>query len=331
MSTPPLFVRVPDALKQALAARAREGGLSLTAAAVALLERGLDTSEEERARERPLDEIRLTLTQFGCSTDWSDVGGTITDPFKRVIRSIESAPDETLVKLDEYLFGEPAGADTSVANEIWPTGFLRLFISHTSTYKREVSALALLLESQGIHGFVAHEDIEPTREWQEVIESALATCDALAAYLSADFVTSKWCDQEVGFGVGRAIPIVPLKFSADPHGFIGKYQALPCSGKIASAIADEVADALLAHPQTAASMAVPAVHAFARADSFANARTHWERIKRIPATRWTTDMALEATNAARTNTQLSLCGVPEGDLPTAVESFLQGIFQRVHR
>ena len=47
-----VYARVPDSLKQALAARAREGGLSLTAALVALLERGLDASEEERARER---------------------------------------------------------------------------------------------------------------------------------------------------------------------------------------------------------------------------------------------------------------------------------------
>ena len=52
MSTTPLFVRVPDSLKQALAARAREHGLSLTAAVVALLERGLDATAEERARER---------------------------------------------------------------------------------------------------------------------------------------------------------------------------------------------------------------------------------------------------------------------------------------
>jgi hypothetical protein len=52
VSTTPLFVRVPDALKQALADRAGERGLSLTSAVVALLERGLDTSEEERARER---------------------------------------------------------------------------------------------------------------------------------------------------------------------------------------------------------------------------------------------------------------------------------------
>jgi hypothetical protein len=49
-----LYTRLPDALKQALAAHARERGLSLTAAAVALLERGLDASEGEREREGEL-------------------------------------------------------------------------------------------------------------------------------------------------------------------------------------------------------------------------------------------------------------------------------------
>jgi len=47
-----VYARVPDSLKQALAVRARERGLSLTAAVVALLERGLDATEDERARER---------------------------------------------------------------------------------------------------------------------------------------------------------------------------------------------------------------------------------------------------------------------------------------
>jgi hypothetical protein len=47
-----VYLRVPDALKQALEVRARERGLSLTAAVVALLERGLDASADERARER---------------------------------------------------------------------------------------------------------------------------------------------------------------------------------------------------------------------------------------------------------------------------------------
>jgi len=47
-----VYARVPDSLKQALAARARERGLSLTAAVVALLEHSLDTTEDERAREQ---------------------------------------------------------------------------------------------------------------------------------------------------------------------------------------------------------------------------------------------------------------------------------------
>lgn len=47
-----VYARVPDSLKLALAVRARERGLSLTAAVVALLEQGLDASADERARER---------------------------------------------------------------------------------------------------------------------------------------------------------------------------------------------------------------------------------------------------------------------------------------
>jgi hypothetical protein len=47
-----VYARVPDPLKQALAARARERGLSVTAAVVALLERGLNAGEQERAGER---------------------------------------------------------------------------------------------------------------------------------------------------------------------------------------------------------------------------------------------------------------------------------------
>ena len=47
-----LYARVPDSLKQALAARARERSLSLTAAVVELLERGLEATADERSSER---------------------------------------------------------------------------------------------------------------------------------------------------------------------------------------------------------------------------------------------------------------------------------------
>ena len=47
-----LYTRVSEELKQALAAHAAERGVSLTQAAVSLLEQGLDANEGERAGER---------------------------------------------------------------------------------------------------------------------------------------------------------------------------------------------------------------------------------------------------------------------------------------
>lgn len=47
-----VFCRVPAALKQALQARAGERGLSLNAAVVELVERGLAASEQERSGEK---------------------------------------------------------------------------------------------------------------------------------------------------------------------------------------------------------------------------------------------------------------------------------------
>jgi hypothetical protein len=76
-------------------------------------------------------------------------------------------------------------------------------------------------------------------------------------------------------------------------------------------------------------MAAPAVRAFAQANSFDEARKHWERIKRIPPQAWTADMALEATSAARTNGQLAHCITPsEGPLPGALEILLRQVFPR---
>jgi hypothetical protein len=45
--------------------------------------------------------------------------------------------------------------------------------------------------------------------------------------LTPDFSGSQWCDQEVGFALAQRKLVVPLKFGADPHGFIGKYPTSP--------------------------------------------------------------------------------------------------------
>jgi TIR domain len=101
-------------------------------------------------------------------------------------------------------------------SDIWQPFFLggrtfRLFISHTSAHKGEVGLLSSALSAHGIAGFVAHTSINPTEAWQDVIVRALGECEALAAYLTADFPQSRWTDQEVGAAVVRDLLVLPLR------------------------------------------------------------------------------------------------------------------------
>lgn len=114
--------------------------------------------------------------------------------------------------------------------------------------KAPVSKLRVELERLGISAFVAHEDIEPTKEWQTEIESALATMDGLIALLAPGFKESSWCDQEIGVAIGRKLPIVSVRQGLDPYGFIGKYQALQGVGKDHRVLAHELYELFMQNP-----------------------------------------------------------------------------------
>lgn len=117
----------------------------------------------------------------------------------------------------------------SIARRIWgeEEGY-RLFLSHKNAVKRKASLLKERLFSFGISAFVAHADIHPTERWQDEIENALDSMDAFVALLSKSFHDSDWTDQEVGFALGRRVPLIAVKLGRDPYGFIGRFQALTC-------------------------------------------------------------------------------------------------------
>ena len=48
------------------------------------------------------------------------------------------------------------------------TRFFRLFLSHTHPHRREVGLLSSALSAHGVAAFVAHDAIQPTKEWQDV-------------------------------------------------------------------------------------------------------------------------------------------------------------------
>lgn len=115
---------------------------------------------------------------------------------------------------------------TMSENRIWAGGHYRIFLSHHHRIKNDAMALKRHLRMYGVDCFVAHEDIEPTEEWQSKIADALRSTNALIAMLTEDFHGSFWTDQEIGYALGREIPVFSIQMGQDPYGFIGKYQAL---------------------------------------------------------------------------------------------------------
>ena len=177
------------------------------------------------------------------------------------------------------------------APSFWKTGFFRLFITHTHPNKTSAHNLKTAVGKYGIAAFVAHDDIEPTKEWQLEIERALRTADALAAIITPDFVDSRWCDQEVGFAFGRGKLVVPLCKETIPHGFLGKYQGFPAKGLQAPEVAEQLFQILLNHSLTSSRMADALVENMAQAGSFQTARDAMPLLERLPK--------LTATQVAR--------------------------------
>jgi hypothetical protein len=104
---------------------------------------------------------------------------------------------------------------------------MRAFISYSHTDKVLAAWVKSQLVSFGIDVFLAHEDIEPSREWQEEILRQLRICELFVPILTPGFDSSSWTDQETGFALCREILIIPLSAGEIPHGFVNKYQAFP--------------------------------------------------------------------------------------------------------
>lgn len=107
------------------------------------------------------------------------------------------------------------------------------------------------LKKYGIACFVAHKDIEPTKEWQNEIETALFSMDALAAILAKGFGRSNWTDHEVGFALGREKLVLPIMYGRNPYGLLSKYQGLRAEGKSLNEVSQIVFQALIKNRMTA--------------------------------------------------------------------------------
>jgi len=103
----------------------------------------------------------------------------------------------------------------------------KAFISYSHVDREHAAQAKRVLAEVGIDAFLAHEDIEVSAEWQSCIKDELMSCAIFVALLSANFLSSKWAPQEVGFIVSRPeVAIAPLSIDGTtPFGFISHLQS----------------------------------------------------------------------------------------------------------
>lgn len=254
--------------------------------------------------------IDLTLKQFGFPTQdqWS------SDKKAYIVEMVGDAKDDDLVELGQHFGMEFNGRlptpDEPRETPYWEEGHVKVFISHLTGEREQAAEVQKALDRYRMSGFVAHNDIHPTTEWQIEIETALASCDMLIALIHPDFVKSKWCDQEIGYALGRGIPVFAIRCGADPHGFVGRFQAFNGNGKTPSQIAKEVFEAAIDHKKLQKRMADAVIDLFVSSGGFSTAK---ERINYVEGLKvWDADYSSRLKKALKNNNQISgSWGVPD--------------------
>jgi len=183
----------------------------------------------------------------------------------------------------------------------WQENYIRLFMSHVSVEKEFVGQVRDALDEYGIDGFVAHQDIGTSSEWQDEIQSALQTCQAFAAFLHTGFRESDWADQEIGYVVATDAKVIPLRFDLNPYGFIGKLQAASCNNLTPNQVAATIFEAVHATDGLPSDEAL--VKAFETSPNFDQADKRSRRLDRV--TEWTPSLLDRIGGALDDNSQCS--------------------------
>jgi hypothetical protein len=143
--------------------------------------------------------------------------------FNKVRLELEDEGDADFKRSIPFSRNPPINPDTL---DFWKPGLARVFISHRDAHKAHARSLSEALENYGMACFVAHDTIQPRKLWRSEILKGLRTMEIMVLFLTDDFMDSLYCNQEVGYALGRGIPILSLKLGQkDPPGFVSEEQA----------------------------------------------------------------------------------------------------------
>jgi len=188
--------------------------------------------------------------------------------------------------------------------KIWKPDQVRLFISHRDAQKLHARSLAVALECYGISAFVAHDTIEPMSTWVNEILKGLQTMEIMLAFVTDDFHDSDWTNQEIGYALGRDVPIISLKLqTADPRGFIGGQQPLEGRFDEAAASATEIYGLIANRLGNRKRLQSALISAFVESTDFNETIIRFDRLNSVVDTP-TDDELKRIVNGFRANSQL---------------------------
>lgn len=235
----------------------------------------------EELSDRGFIDADLLTYEFGLGTldgnAWS-----FTDPTEYLTTHLRHGGDNDLIALADYL-GYATNHAPSVAlcaDARVTSQPLVIFASHSSIHKILVENVAQELQWFGIQLFVAHRDIAVDAAWHDAILTNLASADAGLAFLHSEFKDSDWCDQEVGWLLGRDVPVFSVRIDISPYGPLNKRQAIAGYGLEASAVAAKVVQSIENRSELHAGLASSLVQGMAESPSYFRTDKIWAVLRK---------------------------------------------------
>jgi TIR domain len=251
------------------------------------------------ANSMSFDSMNLVLRTYGFDVLEEYEGASLHDIVGR-------GTDEQLIELAEYFdldvpeTAAPAAQVSTVASAARP---LFIFGSHLGKHRVLVGTVRQELLLYGIELFVAHDTIEEDTLWRDEIEKGLDRADAGVVFVHKDLRASEWCDQEIGWLLGRRVAVMALRFDEVPYGFFAKHQAQPVPiNSTPTAIAEMLVDRIASKPELALGFAASLVAAMSSSPRFSVTDAIWHRLRELSTL--DADLCSQLLEATKTNTQI---------------------------
>jgi hypothetical protein len=270
----------------------------------------------------------LVLHQFGAEYDQS-YGRDVESRRRYLTWSVQELENSELTALHDYVVGgEQAPVSVAADDNPWGDQPIRVFLSHKSEDTEWVSSLRDKLTNYGITAFMSHQDINPSKHWREVIKAGLRACHMMAPTLHDDFHKSQWCDQEVGWALGRGVPIATLRrsleFDRGLDGFLAEFQDIqldPSKGNGEWRAAQEIFRAAIRSVKPPELVRRALAEALITSPTFKNSQNLWPAIKRQD--QWEQASLDRIKYAVQTNRQVYDAKIGEETLASLVSALVE--------